>query len=353
MQNIIKSEAGFRYYASVIIVFLGLFFLSPTVEARSCALIPKQLRPVPVARSGDITLASQNLQEFFDDVKNGPAAVVATEIYQHRIHQLASQIVHGLRSPDIIAVQEAENERVLDALADAVSGLNKARRYQVRHFIGPDSGGHHSGYLIRSDWSVVETEPLLVAEKLGQAKLYDRPPLRIRLRTDKGFIFDVINVHLKSLYGSENPKKADNVARKRARQAEVLAAWLTQRLAQKSEPPFVILGDFNATPEGTGGVDVLAIIHQSGVQWALAELPRKERYSYVYRCGATALDHAYLSSGWTLRDVAFSRGNAGMNTKKRLQFKGAMGSSDHDGLVLYLRAGSDCKLSAFSTCLWH
>lgn len=326
-------------YGLGLLLFLAL---APTwAHARSCPSALHEVRPVPVASTADITIATQNLEKFFDDQKNGPAKVLSPEEFRIKQEKLSRQIVFGLRQPDVLAVQEVENQESLRKLAEAVASKGGKPGYQVLHHVGPDNGGHHSGFMVRSDWKVMSNKVILTHEKLGRARLFDRPPMLVRLQTPSGKVFDVINVHLKSLMGSTDPNKWKKVAQKRQRQAEALATWLEQRLTQKGEPPFVVLGDFNALPAGTdnlpGGVDVMAMLQNSGMNNVINQLPAKEQFSYVFRCEPEVLDYALLSPGWQLRQSAFSRGNAEGLRHYESDPDTAVRSSDHDGLVLYLR----------------
>lgn len=331
-----KNNKGYGLGLLLLLVMLPLW-----AQARSCPTALHELRAVPVAQAADITIATQNLEKFFDDVKNGPAKVLSAEEFGIKLEKLSLQLAYGLRQPDVLAVQEVENQEILKKLAEAVAAKGEKPAYQVLHHTGPDSGGHHSGFMVRSDWKILKKQALLASEKLGQARLFDRPPLLIRVQTHTGKTFDVVNVHLKSLMGSTDPKKWQKVAQKRQRQADMLAAWLKERLAQKGEPPLVVLGDFNALPAGTdnlpGGVDVMATLQSSGMNNAIKQLPVKEQFSYVFRCEPEALDHALLSSGWQLRSLAFSRGNAEGHRRYEQEAKTPLRSSDHDGLVLYLQ----------------
>lgn len=327
-----------KYFTRAMIVIVWMALCENTLAAaKECSPSGNFLRPVPVAQAHEITIASQNLEQLFDDVKNGPAKVVNSQTYQWRLKKFADQLVTNLREPDVIAVQEAENADVLQALSRVMTQRGGKKSYQVLHYKGADSGGHHLGYLIRADWKVLTKEPLLANKRINnRAELFDRPSLRVRVRTKEGAVFDIVNVHLKSLYGANNPKKARKIAQKREQQAQELSTWLRARLQRSNEPPLIVLGDFNATPEVIGGVDVLQYMQKTGLKWALDKLPPEERYSFVFRCEPEALDHAYYSAGVKLVSVAFSRGNAGLPKHYAEQYADARRSSDHDGLVLYI-----------------
>ncbi|MDQ8036073.1 MAG: endonuclease/exonuclease/phosphatase family protein [Pedobacter sp.] len=291
---------------------------------------------MPAAKPGELTIATQNLQRFFDDEAGGRADVLPSAAYQKKLGKLAAQVSDVLRNPHVLAVQEAENIAVLDALAAAI----KARggpAYKTFLLEGNDYGGIDVGFLLRSDIEVAGVEALLKQRKLDRAALFDRPPLRLQLKLASGHELSVINVHLKSLRGSEDEARARKTARKRQRQAEVLAEWLSAELAMQPRQALVLLGDFNATPEALGGVDVLGHIRASGLTDVDERLPLPERYSYVHDCRGEALDHVLVSPALlpAVQAVAVSRGNAGVQ-RRAVQHE-ALRSADHDGLVLYLR----------------
>lgn len=321
-----------------VLLLLASLVLPGMSQARSsCPHRIDTVRPVPAALTGQLAVATQNLHRLFDDVDDGGGPVLATAAYQRQLQQLSRQIDEVLQRPAVIAVQEVEHEKALADLAAALlRRTGEAWTPVLRE--GADPGGIDVGFLVRSDWRVLAVEPLLVREKLDRLPLFDRPPLRVLLRAPGGLELELINVHLKSLLGSNGPKAA-RVARKRQRQAEALAGWVRQALAARPARRLLVLGDFNATPDARGGVDVLGIIAAAGLHNLLPRLPDAERYTYLYRCEPEALDHILVASALlpAVADLAVSRGNAGAAPGRQTPADSPLGSSDHDGLVLYLR----------------
>lgn len=322
--------------------------LFAAADARCTPAVPA-LRPVPVAAADEITVATQNLMRFFDDVDDGGAEAVTTPLYRLRLDKLARQVRDVLRHPDVLAVQEAENQKVLADLAAVLAQRGSGHRYQVALLEGHDRGGIDVGFLVRADWKIRKVEQLLARSRQDRAFLFDRPPLLLRLDTPRGAL-DLVNVHLKSLRGSDDRREAKRIARKRRRQAEALAGWLRLRLSDRSAPPLLVLGDFNAaarsapqaaratTPAGDD-VDVLGILEHAGLRRLDDRLAPGERWTYAYRCRAEALDHILASPGLVpdARRLAVSRGNAGVPARRAHEAGSAWRSSDHDGLVLYLK----------------
>ena len=100
-----------------------------------------------------------------------------------------------------------------------------------------------------------------------------------------------------------------------------------------------MLGDFNATPEVIGGVDVMGMLQAAGLRPALLQMPEDERYSYVFRCRPELIDNILVAPALQPRvtETAASRGNADASRRMVKRAETAVGSSDHDALVLYLR----------------
>lgn len=304
-----------------------------------CAPRIREPRAVPVAMADEVTVATQNLKHFFDDVDDGDGMPVSAAEFERRLDKLSSQVGQVLRRPDVLAVQEVENEKVLAALAAALAKKNPGQPYRPLAPEGFDYSGIDVGFLVRSDWEVLGMEQLFRRHRLKRAALFDRPPLLLTLRTTQGMTLDIVNVHLKSLYGSgKNASEARRIAYKRKRQTVVLEGWLRERLQQRPHSRLLLLGDFNATPDVLGGVDVLGMLQGAGMINLLDRLPPAERYSFVYKCRGEALDHILVSPALlpSVRRLAVSRGNAGVVGRFEDRRESPMDSSDHDGVVVYL-----------------
>lgn len=308
-------------------------------EGKSCDRPRLQAAtPVRSADQGEVVIATQNLWRLFDDVDDG-VQVLTPEVYQRKLSKLSRQVVDVLQLPDVVAVQEVENAQVLASLAAAIARRSGQPPYRVALVEGQDPGGIDVGYLIRSDWKVVSLTPLLAAPRLDGKPLFDRPPLHLVVQLPAGERLELVNVHLKSLKGSEHPGKAGRIAVKRRRQASALAGWWQQYVRQHPGAPLVMLGDFNATPEVIGGVDVMGMLQAAGLRPALLQMPEDERYSYVFRCRPELIDNILVAPALQPRvtATAASRGNADASRRMVKRAETAVGSSDHDALVLYLR----------------
>ena len=209
-------------------------------EGKTCAPRINGVRPVPMAAAGEITVATQNLRRLFDDVDDGRGELATTARYQQRLDRLSRHIVQVLHSPDVLAVQEVETQKALQDLAGAIAARG-GKNYQGVLLEGQDWGGINVGFLLRSDITVLDRQQLLQTRRLNRAALFDRPPLWVRLQVPGAGRLNIVNVHLKSLRGSDDPAVAKKIARKRQRQAEALAEWVGLYLARPAAEPLLVL----------------------------------------------------------------------------------------------------------------
>lgn len=317
--------------------------------------ISRHARAVPVANADEITVATQNLYRLFDDQRDGKAGepVLSHAQYVGRLAKWSLYIRHILHAPDVLAVQEAENLKVLQDLAARLQQDDPALHYRVWLLEGHDQGGIDVGLMVREERrektsgkagnTLLPTDVVQLAADVRFAHegspLFDRPPLLARFPNLAGRPVQVVVVHLRSMLGLDKPGKRQRVLAKRRAQAEWLAAWQHQ---QKED--VIMLGDFNAEAGDDSADDSLSLLLQPAttLQDILSHLPAAERYSYVHACKGSALDHVLLSPRLLtqLSRVAVSRGNADSTARFGKQYDVPERASDHDGLVVYLRAGS-------------
>ncbi|MCP3939331.1 MAG: hypothetical protein GY708_28615, partial [Actinomycetia bacterium] len=172
----------------------------------------------------------------------------------------------------------------------------------------------------------------------------------------------VLAIHSRSLGNVEDPDDGPRVRKKRLAQAESIAN-ISQAL-QNADPGvrLVVLGDFNAFEFSDGLADVtghmkgdfdpdsvvcqtntcIDLVNPDLVDQVLG-VPADDRYSFIFGGNAQVLDHILTSQGLAgeVNGVEFGRGNADApNVLVGDPSAGALRSSDHDGMVLYL--STDC-----------
>lgn len=308
-------------------------------------------RPHDGPRRGDdlLVLASFNVQNL--DPGDPPA----------KLERLASEIVDLLGAPDVVALQEVQDEsgpsddgtvsaeRTLSLLADAVEAAG-GPAYSWRQLDPVDGreGGEPGGnirvaYLF--DPSRVDF-PVETLERLGASSVAfegdpsarwpgARPCLAGTIRFAAETL-SLVNCHLKSkqgddpLYGLHVPAQRPSEAQRLA-QADVVARWVERRLAGPPTARIVVLGDLNEN-EGRPPVERLV---EAGLHDLVAEVAREDRSTFNYQGFSQVLDHVMVSPA--LRDGAEIRivhANADRPAAER--------PSDHDPVVVALCVAAAC-----------
>ncbi|NIA27781.1 MAG: hypothetical protein GWP02_06965, partial [Desulfobulbaceae bacterium] len=371
--------AGSSFSATGVIGFdFGGYELWPTNLSVHENEIPQSVRD---RRWRETTVGSLNLFRLFDDVDDPPGSnafseptddfVVSTDEYQRRLSKFATYIVEGMKTPDIIGVQEVESQKVLDDLAAAINAIHPWAQYRAYVVEGNDIGSIDVGFLVRRwrvwVWSVEQlgADETYVNPNDGQLDLlHDRPPLH--LKGWSGFLpINVMVVHNRSLGGINT----ERVQVKRFKQAQSIAQKVQEiqnphpqgnwrpRSNRHHNTNLVVLGDFNAFEFSDGYVDTVGHIRGdfepadsllSGVDLVdpnlmnqLMSLPEEERYSFIFRGNAQTLDHVLTSKSLDLRvrGMEYARGNADAAVDLINDDTTSLRASDHDGLVLYIYTG--------------
>ncbi len=281
---------------------------------------PPSLRPVPAAATGEFTVATLNLQRFFD----------AQTAFPTRLAKLKLYIRDVLRSPDILAVQEAGTPEALDKLAAELGG------YRALRGATADPSGIAPGYLVKTATvTILTAAPYAIEARFGDDNqlIHDRPPYRIDVRI-RGQQFVLLCVHVRSLTDITDAR----VQAKRKAQAESINI-LARGIAAENLP-FAILGDFNSFPFDDGYADMLRLIgnglNLTNLHSLLAD---GDNHSYVFNGATQALDHILVSPAmraWLTR-AAYAGGNADSPESLRADAASPARVSDHDAAVAWFR----------------
>jgi predicted extracellular nuclease len=318
--------------------------------------------PVRAEAAGEFTVGAQNLLRLFDTVDDpGTSDEVPTNAQvRDRLAKLSLHIRTVLRSPEILAVSEAENLTVLQDLADKIRADDPSVVYTPYLLEGNDVGGIDVGFLVRGSFTVSDVSQWGKDDTYtfgGQTlTLNDRPPLVLEgTYTGCGtpFPLTVIAVHQRSLSGIDGTDGA-RVREKRHQQALRLSQFIQSLQAANPSLRLVVAGDFNAFEFTDGYVDVMGQVTGSpdplgalipatdevdpDLTNQTLNVPAAERYSFVFAGTAQTLDHVLTSQALNPFVTGFehSRGNAdapaGFGTVPTTPLR----SSDHDGAVLFL-----------------
>jgi predicted extracellular nuclease len=286
-------------------------------------------RPVvmPATTERQFSIAAANIESLFDDVDDPGIReeVVTTEGFQKRIGKVSIAVRDYLQFPDVFAVVEAENLNVLKKLAakinaDAVGAGSPDPKYEAYFFEGNDGRGIDNGFLVKSSRvKVVSAKQLGKDDKYKNPRtgnedtLNDRTPIVLELtisdrKTGEPFAFTVVNNHLKSLRGVDDPEDGPNVRMKKKLQAEFLAKWVNDRQKANPKERILLVGDFNAFQFSDGLVDQIGTIigkpaPKDAVLAASDDLVETDlinlvnlikvdqQYSYTFDGNAQVLDH--------------------------------------------------------------
>ena len=299
-----------------------------------------------------------------------------------KFNTLASLIVNNLKSPDIICVEEIQdnNGPTNDGTVDATTTFNMlisaiqsagGPPYQFRQINpgnntdGGEGGGNiRQGFLFRTDrgigfidrpgggtstsTTVVNSVdgPILSAspgriDPTNTAFNSSRKPL-VGEFGFKGQRFFIIGNHFNSkggddpLFGRNQPPTRSSEVQ-RNQQAQIVNNFVDSILALNANANIVVLGDINDFEFSTT-VDTL----KGGVLHPLIEsLPQNERYSYNFEGNAQTLDHILVSNN-LFTNIPFVYDVVHVNSEFAVQ------SSDHDpSVVRFTFAPSAARIDDF------
>jgi PKD repeat protein len=301
--------------------------------------------PVPVAPpgAGEYTLASLDLQRFYDDVDDMSIGepVLTTVAFANRVEKASRAIREFLRTPDIVAVQEAENLSALQVLAsrinaDAVTAGDPDPGYAAFLVEGQAPSGLDLGFLVRTS-PVAGSTPrvavqavvqelagtLLVNPDSSTGSLWESPPLRLdAVVNGPGGLsqaIDVINVQFRSRDGIDSIATGTNgwatvgaeVRGRRHNQASDLADLVQTRQTADPTERIAVVGGFESFLFNDGFVDVLATLRGTptpdsetavpgdGADRVDPDLqllePDPPGYSVIDRGDAAATDHVVVN----------------------------------------------------------
>ena len=263
-------------------------------------------------RAEPFVILSQNMHRLFDDIDNGNNEEVLTSAnFQNRVAQAAQKFAEDYSLPQVIALQEVENDNVVQQIADLLN-RHYATDYRVVLIPGRDSSSINLAFLVQSDINIKDTDQLFREQRLPYdgSPLFSRPPLYLEV-CQQTRCLSLLNLHLRSMLGINSADRGERVARKRLRQAEAVAVWTNQFQQKHPQSWLLILGDFNALTPADNHVDVAGIIRGSPdnsrsrlmsrdlLNPDLIDLtrgiPAPRRYSYIYRQKKQQLDYMYAN----------------------------------------------------------
>ncbi|HKP18345.1 MAG TPA: lamin tail domain-containing protein [Gaiellaceae bacterium] len=317
----------------------------------------------PPAGAGELSVATFNVENLDP---GDPAA---------KYDELAHLIVDNLGSPDLISVEEVQDNNgptndpvvdanvTLDALVAAIGAAGgPSYSYRQVNPVDDQDGGEPGGnirqvFLFRTDRGLAfvdapgggpTTANSVVAgphlqyspgriDPADAAFTSSRKPLAGEFTFNGSRLF-VIGNHFNSkggdqpLFGHFQPPALFSEAQ-RIQQAQIVNDFVDDILGLDANASVIVLGDLNdfdySTPLATlqGTPSVLTNLYST--------IPAAERYSYVFDGNSQALDHILASSATAAQVVAFD--------PVHVNAEFAQQASDHDPLVARFSVAAGCN----------
>jgi endonuclease/exonuclease/phosphatase family metal-dependent hydrolase len=286
------------------------------------ALLPRERAP-DARGPATLTVATLNVENF--SAQSGP----------EKVQDLAETVAHALGSPDILALQEVQDDsgsrndgttsaaRTYGVLIDAVARAG-GPRYEYREIPPEDNrdGGEEGGNIrvgllynpvrvrfvdraidpqvgvgVRAEGgrAILTGSPGRVAPE-HRSMVGSRKPLACEVEFAGRRLFLVV-VHLVSksgdaqVYARSHPVPVTS-ERIRTEQAQQIHTFVASILDAEPDAAVVVLGDCN---ELTFAPPMLALKGDTLVDLAEKLLPPEERYTYLYRGNSEDLDHILVS----------------------------------------------------------
>ncbi len=319
--------------------------------------------PVRAPRAAEFTIASMNVERL---------GTVDADI-----QKVATVIKDKLRSPDIIAFQEAANIGRLQSIAAKLNAqLTPNPLYEAILLTSPNDS-IHSGLLVKTyvaRGSLKRVDVQGVPELLGVSQVdplcgnndvNDRPPLLVRTIVNgpvDSLQVTVLALHQKSLIETDDPASGNCNRRKRQLQSDFLA----QQIQLLNSENLVVLGDLNAFTPNDGLVDVVGdligapapadqviapvpdYVNPNLIQLSELLLPSQERWSYLFHGDAQVLDHILINTR-LLANVSgfqFLHNNAPFPGSLKFDYTRPERISDHDNPIAYYITGTPAEVTA-------
>ena len=282
------------------------------------------------ADTDKLTVASYNLLNIDPNDADGD-----TDVANGRFDAIANQVVNNLKTPDIIGLQEIQDntgsaddgvtaaDQTLQQLVDAIVAAGGPEYEFIDNtFIGNNTSGGQPGGNIRTGFlynparvGFVEDSLSAVTDATAQQTDSSNPFFDSRLPLAGKFTFNgeevtVVNNHFSSKGGSspilgvEQPFEArqedptvNGSLDERQAQAQAVKDYVDGILTADSNANVVVLGDLNEF-EFVSPVETLA----ENLTNLTNTLPEDERYSFIFQGNSQSLDHILVSDN--LADTA-------------------------------------------------
>jgi len=345
-------------------------------------------QPAPLPSTNEFTVASFNVGRFYntDDSDNkywipegvnGSSGQVAASsavditpaAYQRRLQKLSLAIRTMLNTPDIVVLEEVENQSVANDIASQINAdagipdLYSAYSTDNSTYYTQDASGISVGFLVKNS-----TVDKLGLSQYGQNETFttpsgstitlnDRPWLVLNAGIKRAGASDypviVIANHMRSLSGVNSSSPTAYAREKKQAQAADIAKYINT--LQTEGEHVISAGDINAYEFSDGYTDTLAtytnvnvlsadqvvmpgeagLVTPPLVNMTLA-LPADQRWSYTYSGNAQSLDHMVVTPELAATGhIVFAHMNADQPAVVYNDATSPARVSDHDPIMGY------------------
>ncbi len=300
----------------------GNFELIPTVDFRD-QIVGSNLEAESTGLQGgeeELTVATYNVLNL--DPNDADDGNDDMDVANGRFDAIAAHIVNNLSRPDIIALQEIQDNNgtvddgttsadvTLQLLVDAIIDAGgPAYTFIDNPGVVDGAGGGVPGGNIRTaflynadrvdlvEGSVTATTDTDLSD--GNAFLDSRVPLQATFTFDDEDV-TVINVHSSSkggstpLFGGVQPPINGGLVDERVPQSEVIKDVVDDILADDPDANVIVMGDFN---EFDFNESVQLLVEDGTLNNLSEDLAVEERYTFAFRGNAQSLDHILVTDG--------------------------------------------------------
>ncbi len=308
---------------------------------------------------GLISVANYNVENLFD-LNDDPLtadqnSTPGEQQLESKLNKLAGQIVHWLRTPAIISVQEIENSEILQQLANRINALADTD-YLATSLPSSDQRGIEVGFLWDKKRVMLKQAYTMTGDAVSNAfgpnsESPGREPLVGIFIIDNEELI-IIGNHFKSkgqddpLFGIHQPaQRVTEIQRKL--QAWAVRDHVNELLMQNPKALLLVngdLNDFRFSEPGEGRDNPVAILehgHEGDIPLYHFSDRHKHclAYSYNYQGNAQLLDHALLSPALykRLKRAEIVHINADYPQAWADDPMTLLRASDHDPVVLHLQ----------------
>lgn len=340
----------------------GNFEILPTADF-TANVIPSDLTPETTAIAGDadtLTVASYNLLNLDPNDADGD-----TDVADGRFDTIAAQIVDNLNAPDIIGLQEIQDndgsvndgvtaaDETLQALVDAIAAAGgPTYEFIDNTFIGNNVSGGQPGGNIRTAILYNPDRTDLVdgsVQPIGD-QAPGSPFNGSRLPLVATFDFNgeevvFVDNHFSSKGGSapilgieqdfaarQEEVEVNGSLDERQAQSAAVQEFVNEVLTEDPETNVVVLGDLNEFEFVSPVADLET---NTGLTNLINDIPEDERYSFIFQGNSQQIDHIFvsgeLSEGAEVDVVHVNTEFAATDER----------ASDHDPVVASLNLGGD------------